>query len=280
MTIWAHTLVKNEERYLWFSVASVIDHIDKLLLWDTGSTDNTVKIAKELVKKFGNKIDFREVGEVDTNKFTEVRQEMLKATKSDWFIIVDGDEIWWDEYVRKLRVLIRERGEDLDSIGCRYYNLVGDMYHYQDEKAGKYKIDDNIGHLTLRAFNRSIGGLHFGKPHGQQGIFDRSERLVQDLPKDGRYFIDSRTYLHFTHLPRSGESEKDRDVPKREKKLKHELGAEFPLDFYYPEVFFREKSVIVQSPWTPMDRKFIFKSHLQTPFRKLKRRFVDRKSGY
>lgn len=279
MSIWVHTLVKNEERYLWFAVSSVIDHVDRLLLWDTGSTDNTVKIAKELVKKFGEKIDFRQVGEVDINEFTLVRQEMLKSTKADWFIIVDGDEVWWEGTIRYLLSVIEEGGANLDSIGCRYFNLVGDIYHYQNESAGKYNIDGKVGHLTLRAFNRDIVGLHFGKPHGQQGLFTKSEKLVQDLPKNRRYFMDQKTYLHFTHLPRSIGS-KDEDVPKRSFKLKHELGKEFPLDFYYPEVFFREKANFIESPWSPMDRQFFIKSRMLTPARKLKRKLVRTGSGY
>ena len=52
MTIYAHTLVKNEARWLWFSVTSVINYIDKLLLWDTGSTDGTLEVVEELKKKY------------------------------------------------------------------------------------------------------------------------------------------------------------------------------------------------------------------------------------
>ena len=47
-TITVHTLVQNEEKYLWFSVMSVIDFADEVFIWDTGSTDNTVPIIKEI----------------------------------------------------------------------------------------------------------------------------------------------------------------------------------------------------------------------------------------
>lgn len=50
--ITVHTLVKNEERYLWFAVTSVIDYVDKMLLWDTGSTDRTIQLIKELKKRY------------------------------------------------------------------------------------------------------------------------------------------------------------------------------------------------------------------------------------
>lgn len=50
MKIIVHTLVKNEERFLWFAVSSVIDYVDKVFLWDTASTDDSIKIEKKLKK--------------------------------------------------------------------------------------------------------------------------------------------------------------------------------------------------------------------------------------
>ncbi|MDO8341531.1 MAG: glycosyltransferase family 2 protein [Candidatus Woesebacteria bacterium] len=103
MKIFAHTLFKNEERWLWFSVTSIIDHVDKLLLWDTGSTDRSWEIATLLKNKYPSKIDLREFGEVTPTTFTKVRQEMLDETDSDWFLVVDADEIWWEEKISKMK---------------------------------------------------------------------------------------------------------------------------------------------------------------------------------
>ena len=114
MKIWAHTLVRNEERYLWFSVMSVIEHVDRILLWDTASTDKTIEIIKLIKKKYPEKIDFRQLGDVNPEKFTLFRQEMLNETKSDWFIIVDGDEVWWDEKIKETVELIYKEGKNLD----------------------------------------------------------------------------------------------------------------------------------------------------------------------
>ena len=52
MKIWANTLVRNEERYIWFAAMSVIEHVDKILIWDTGSDDATVMIIKEIKKLY------------------------------------------------------------------------------------------------------------------------------------------------------------------------------------------------------------------------------------
>jgi glycosyltransferase involved in cell wall biosynthesis len=280
MTIWGHTLVKNEERYLWFSVMSVIEYIDRILIWDTGSTDNTLRIIKEIKKLYPNKVDFREVGEVNINEFTSIRQKMLEETESDWFMILDGDEVWWDDSIGEAVEFIRRNGRDYDSIVHRYYNAVGDIFHYQEEAAGRYRIDGKTGHLTIRFMNRKIPGLHFAKPHGQQGIFDGRGVLIQERDRHRRSFLDKRAFMHFTNMVRSSSIEKDQSVPKRSIKFKYELGVSFPSDFYYPEVFFRPRPDGVLGPWRKMDRNYLIKALFLTVPRKIKRRVFVRGSGY
>ena len=107
-TVTVHTIVQNEEKYLWFSVMSIIDFVDEVFIWDTGSTDNTVPIIKEIKKLYPNKIYFKEVGMVDPDKFTSIRQEMLRETTSDWLMIVDGDEVWWNDRIREVVSIINQ----------------------------------------------------------------------------------------------------------------------------------------------------------------------------
>lgn len=281
MQIWGHSLVKNEERYLWFAVESVIDHIDKLLLWDTGSSDKTKDIIKLLKNKHKDKIEARFFGEVTPEQFTQVRQEMLKVTKSDWFIIVDGDEVWWNEGIKELTDFIRENKNTYESIVSSYYNIVGDIYHYQEDKAGMYRIDEARGHINIRATKRNIPGLHFSKPHGQQGLYDGKEVLIQERQINKRSHITKKVYLHFTNVVRSSTQYNDLKVPKRNLKLKYELGIPFPRDFYYPEVFFRPKPDIVPSSWQDRSLKYVYKSLLQQPLKAVKRRVkVLYRTGY
>lgn len=278
-TIWGHALVKNEERYLWYSVKSVIDYLDKLLLWDTGSTDDTLKIIKELEKEYPKKISYRQVGDVDINEFTKVRQRMLDETRSDWFLLVDGDEVWWEDSIKTLRGLIQKKGEFFESIVVPYKNIVGDIFHFQEEEAGMYRIDGRKGHLSVRAINKNISGLHLDKPHGTQGFFDENAVLVQERDKTKRVFLDGG-YLHFTHMVRSSTRLHDLSVPKRKIKYKFELGSSFLKDFYYPESLFRKSPDFVRSPWKRFDSSYLLKASIQTPLRKIKRRVLDGKVGY
>ncbi len=280
MKVWAHTLVKNEERYIWYAVMSVIDWVDKILIWDTGSTDKTVEIIKEIEKTHPDKVDFKEVGEVDPQKFTKIRQEMLDETNSDWLILVDGDEVWWEDSIKAVISTVRTEGDILETIVTVSYNIVGDIYHYQEETAGRYEIDGRRGHLSIRALNRKIPGLHLEKPHGTQGFFDKNGILIQERPKKFRKFLDA-PFMHFTYMARSSSREKDLKVPKRDIKLKYELGISFPLDFYYPEIFFRPRPAIVPSPWRKIRKDYFLRAFMETPIRRLKRRMVKSdKIGY
>ena len=101
MKICAHTLVKNEERYVWYAAMSVLPFVDKMILTDTGSTDNTYSILKEIKKAYPSKVDLQKLGEVSITEFTEARNKMLSETKEDWILIVDGDEVWWDTSIKE-----------------------------------------------------------------------------------------------------------------------------------------------------------------------------------
>ena len=174
---------------------------------------------------------------------------------------------------------IKLEGGGLDSVVCRHYNLLGDIFHHDAEKNGNYHIDGVRGHINIRAINRNIGGLDVKRPHGQQGFFDGRGVLIQDLSKVRRRFLDGKLYLHFTHLERSSGRNQDSAVPKRELKYRRELGIEFPKDFYYPEVFFRPRLEMIPSPWLPAPRFYkLLGSAINYP-RSIKKVLLS-KSGY
>ena len=88
---------------------SVINYVDKIIIYDTGSDDKTIDIINKINNK---KIILREI---KTDKFYEdkLRQQMLNETTSDWFIVLDADEIWWDDSIKLITDLIRKDGDRL-----------------------------------------------------------------------------------------------------------------------------------------------------------------------
>lgn len=271
--IWGNCLVKNEDCYLFFALMSAINYLDKILVWDTGSSDSTVEIIKYLQKKFPKKITFKEYGEVDENQFTKVRQKMLDQTQSDWLFLLDGDEVWWRRSINKIVETIHKVGEELDLIVNPTINLVGDIYHFQEEEAGNYEILGKRGHFNIRAINRKIPGLHVKRPYGQEGYFDGEGKHIQKRDSKRIIFLDT-PYLHFTHLRRSSVANGDQQVMQRSKKNIFELGESFPEDFKYPEVLHLKRPNIVPNPWSRRSKYFLLRSLINTPLRKLKRRLT------
>lgn len=270
-TIWGNTIVKNEGRYIWFALMSVIDYLDKILVWDTGSTDNTVQIINEVKKKKKNKIEFKQIGSVDEVSFTKARKQMLELTKSNWLFVLDGDEVWWDSSIESIVETIQKKGDDLDLIVTPFYSVVGDIYHYQEEIAGQYHLAGKRGHLNVRAINKKIRGLHVDKPYGVEGYFDEKGREIQNRNPKRILFLNT-PYLHLSKIKRSDESVGDDQVMQRGKKLRHEMGLKFPENFKYPEVLYKVRPEIVPDPWESMTPLFRLRATLETPLRKLKRR--------
>lgn len=270
-TIWGNTLIKNEDRYLWYSVKSVIDYLEKILIWDTGSTDNTLKIIESLKVEYPDKVIFKQVGNVDEDEFTKVRQEMLNQTKGDWILILDGDEVWWEESIKKIVALIQKKEDALDAVVVPVYNLVGDIYHYQEKEAGEYQVLGQKGHFNLRLINRQIPGLHVDRPYGHEGYFDEDNTSIQKRGQNRVILIDA-PLMHFTHLKRSSKKGADEDVMQRRKKYKYELGIPFAGNFKFPEALYSDKPEFVESVWQKMTEQEKIISLIQTPLRKLKRR--------
>ncbi|MBM7661586.1 glycosyltransferase involved in cell wall biosynthesis [Bacillus mesophilus] len=81
-------MVKNEEDNLRRCLTSIQNLIIKnnveLIIIDTGSTDNTVEIAKEYTEK----VFFHEWN----NSFSEMRNISISYAKGDWIFILDADE--------------------------------------------------------------------------------------------------------------------------------------------------------------------------------------------
>ncbi|WP_428817611.1 glycosyltransferase [Clostridium butyricum] len=82
-------MVKNEEKHLKDCLESLKPLLQKLdaelVIVDTGSTDNTINIAKEYTER----LYFHKWND----NFSEMRNITINYAKGDWFFVVDGDEV-------------------------------------------------------------------------------------------------------------------------------------------------------------------------------------------
>ena len=195
-SITTHTIIKNEERFIRQVLLSVEKFADEMLVWDTGSTDKTVEIIKSLKSP---KIKFKQCGKVDRTGLIKLRNEQVKITKTPWFLILDGDEIWPKENLKKLVKAMKEAKKDIIALVNKTRNCIGDLDHFVPQEKGKYQIGPWKGHLNIRAI-RNIKGL---KVEGEYPLeaYTLDGKKIQDLVEKLE-FVDI-WYLHTTHLKRS-----------------------------------------------------------------------------
>ncbi|MFC1626928.1 glycosyltransferase [Patescibacteria group bacterium] len=196
MKLTTHTIVKNEQQFIKPALLSVIDHVDIMLVWDTGSTDKTVEIIKSINSP---KIKFKQVGKVDREQLVNLRNQQIKTTQTPWFLILDGDEIWPEKNLKLIIKAIKNAKPSTLAIVNKTRNCVNDIYHYLPESKGDYHIGDWHGHLNIRA----IKNTHDLKVTGQYPLEAYTVKNIplQDQPKKLE-FVDT-WYLHTTHLKRS-----------------------------------------------------------------------------
>ena len=93
-------IVKNEEEFLPNCLNSIKDAVDEIIIVDTGSTDNTIAIAKN----FGAKVYHHPWND----SFSEARNRYLNYASGDWILQIDADEELEQADIPKLRIAISD----------------------------------------------------------------------------------------------------------------------------------------------------------------------------
>jgi glycosyltransferase involved in cell wall biosynthesis/Tfp pilus assembly protein PilF len=114
-TLTLSMIVRNEERYLAMCLTAVRDIVDQIVVVDTGSTDNTVAIARD----FGAEVYHF----AWCDDFAAARNESLQYATGDWTLWLDADEELQPDSVEALRNLIRR--EEVAGAHLRIDNLIG-----------------------------------------------------------------------------------------------------------------------------------------------------------
>ncbi len=200
-TITAHCIVKNEENFVGFAIASVINAVDKVLVYDTGSTDATVEIIEKLVKKYPEKIHFEQKGPCNKEQHTVLRQTMIAATTTDWFMILDGDEIWTERGLTEMKECITQ--ESATCLVVPFYLCVGDIFH-QYYRTGDFTILGRRGFFSPRVIRKHNGVRWLGEYNQDALVFGDGVSILGS----GTHFMQAR-YWHVSHLKRSSQDQDD-----------------------------------------------------------------------
>ncbi|WP_131536247.1 glycosyltransferase [Pedobacter nototheniae] len=261
--ITAHTLVKNEEKWVWFAIMSVIDFVDHMIIYDTGSTDKTCAVIDEILKdeRLRERIDFQRKGAVSKEQFTKLRQEQIEKTKTKWFLVLDGDEIWYKkDFINLIKVA---EFTTASMLAIKFHNCTKDVYHYTKYESGGYNIKSEKGNVTLKLISMDILGVHADGPYGMEGYFDIQNRPIQESESDIE--IVDGFFLHTSNLIRSKNIFHDWKIPYRRAKIFSEVEESINNDFLFPEVFYLKRPKIVPNPFKRAGISYYFFKSLTIP---------------
>jgi glycosyltransferase involved in cell wall biosynthesis len=198
-----HTIVKNEDRFISYALKSVLPFVQKLIIFDTGSTDNTWEIIQKLQSLYPQKITSSRKRIKSAHDISLLRQEQINLTKTPWFLLLDGDEIWSSDQISKLLSLTQTLPKNVMAVVNKTKNCVGDIYHYLPQKFGKYSFFSKTGHFNIRLMRTY--------PYHIKDTYPNETYYYQNSPINSQYYHLHQSdawYLHCSHLNRSSSPEK------------------------------------------------------------------------
>ncbi len=113
----ACVITKNEEKNIVRCINSYKDIVDEIILVDTGSTDNTVEIAKSLGAKIYN-YEW-------CNDFSAAKNFAISKAEGDWIIFLDADEFFAEGHCYNVKkyITLLHGDKKYDAICCRMANI-------------------------------------------------------------------------------------------------------------------------------------------------------------
>ena len=163
LKITACYIVKNEAENLAKSIKSLKTQVNEIVVVDTGSTDNTMAVARKLgakVYSFPWQDDF-----------SKARNFALSKAKGDWLILLDADEYFTAKTAGNIRQVIRQ-AQQADG-------LLIQMVNYDVDKA---EVQDYFYQLRIV---RNQQGLHYeGKIHEELKLSEGKSMKFLRIPPE------------------------------------------------------------------------------------------------
>jgi glycosyltransferase involved in cell wall biosynthesis len=263
--ITAHMMVKNEDQWVRYSLLSILPYVDTVLVTDTGSTDHTIEAINSLNSP---KIKLTQTSISSPSDVTKIREAQLQNTKTTWFWVIDGDEVYPEEAAKEVVSAINSGR--YEGVTIRRYDLLGDIYHRQKESVGAYNMWGETGHLVLRALNQNkLKGLHLRGDYPNEGYYDAAGSAIIEHDPSLHYITHNYLY-HAMYLKRSSLGG---NLPMfNRSKFKIELGI--PVTSKPPAVFNTPTLPWEVDPQKPRSALYTVLACLITPIKNLKRQLL------
>jgi len=154
MKISACCIIKNEEKNLPAYINCVKNIADEIIIADTGSTDNSLKLLENLKEKHNLNLQIYNFKWI--NDFAAAKNFALSKAVGDWIIFLDADEYFDENHGKKIRPFLEEINDNKNILTFETPRLNFDADH---DNAPLSKD------MQIRIF-RNIEGLNYkGKIH-------------------------------------------------------------------------------------------------------------------
>ncbi|WP_346895285.1 glycosyltransferase [Clostridium sp. UBA7503] len=152
-------IVKNEENNLEKCLNNIAEYVEDIVIVDTGSTDDTKKIAKKYTSKV---FDFKWC-----NDFSKARNFSISKASNDWVLILDADEVIYK--------FDKEKVEKFIQINSKVVGRIKRINPFEDGKEIKRYIE-----RVNRLFNKKY--FHYqGTIHEQVASKDGSQYSMKSI---------------------------------------------------------------------------------------------------
>lgn len=219
ITISLCMIVKNEERVLGRCLDSVQGIADEIVIVDTGSTDQTVEIAKHYTEKV-----FPFVWQED---FSAARNESFSHARMDYCLWLDADDVLEKEGRQKLLELKETLSPEVDIVMLPYHTAFDEAgrptFCYYRERLIRRKIGARWEGVVHEAITPQGKVVYDSAPvvHRKEGVGDpdRNLRIYEKYAAGGgklsprdRFYFARELWYH-------------KEYPRAEKILEEFLGS-------------------------------------------------------
>jgi GT2 family glycosyltransferase len=177
-------IVRDEEPNLLACISSLTGFADEVVVYDTGSKDNTVELARSLGARVAE-------GTWEDD-FSKARNQSLELCRGEWILWIDADETLALEDPARLRRLLKSVPEGTDALAVTIENLSGSGIEgrFTHVAARLFRRERCMwsGRLHEQVVLRDGGGLPVCAHQGTARIFHRGylASMITAKAKEGR----------------------------------------------------------------------------------------------
>lgn len=190
MKLSACLIVKNEKDHI-RAVLQSLEGVDEIIVCDTGSTDNTVELAREFTKDVFT--DY-----IWNDDFASARNHAKSKATGDWIISIDADETLEHGGVQKIRDLIANATEDQLHFSVRMTSKVGGQVHDLPRIFRNNRIVEWVGeaHETIHPVQKNVCDVVITYGYSTAHNLDpqRMLRILEKIVNEGRATPRDRYY--------------------------------------------------------------------------------------